>query len=222
MAQKNTRQTRAKTARGQLEQAILSNTLPAGYQAMEPELALQYGVSRTTIREALIRLEAEGLVEMIPRRGARVVPISTEDMREIYHLLISLESDAVFALAQTGLSDADRDMMTGLVDDMALALETKDLSAWASADDGFHRGILDLRGSRRLGRIVSALLDQAHRARLVARGLRPLPVQSLEDHRNILDAILRQNAQEARALYCQHRERGAREIIEVLEKLPKL
>lgn len=60
------------------------NLLPPGYQAPEPELALRFGVSRTTIREALIRLEAEGLVELIPRRGARVLPIRADDMKEIY------------------------------------------------------------------------------------------------------------------------------------------
>ena len=53
------------------------------YQAQKPEIALRLGMSRTPAREALIRLEAEGLVELVPRRGARVPPIRTDDMKEI-------------------------------------------------------------------------------------------------------------------------------------------
>ena len=83
-----------------LKQSILTNEFYPGYQALEPELAKNLGVSRTPVREALIRLENERLIELIPRRGMRVIPLVPEDMREIYQLLTSLEVTAVEILAR--------------------------------------------------------------------------------------------------------------------------
>ncbi len=216
------KETRAEIAYASLKTAILSNELPAGYQAMEPELALSYGVSRTTIREALIRLEADGLVEMVPRRGARVVPISAEDMREIYQLLVSLESDAAYDLAKRGLTPGEFKRLEQTITEMAGALDRESMADWAKADDDFHRGILDIHGNQRLGRIVGGLSDQAHRARLVTRRFRPLPSRSVDDHRAILAAIDSKKAEDARRLYSEHRQRGAAEIMDIIEKLPQV
>ncbi len=216
------KETRAEAAYSQLKTAILGNEMPAGSQAMEPELALQYGVSRATIREALIRLEAEGLIEIVPRRGARVLPIVADDMREIYQLLILLESDAAYELAARGLTERDIELLTLTNDSMAEALDKEDLAAWAVADDAFHRGILDIQGNKRLGTIVSSLTNQAHRARLVTRKFRPLPTKSIEEHAGILDAIRDSDADAARNLFKAHRMRSANEILEILEKLPQV
>jgi DNA-binding GntR family transcriptional regulator len=75
-----------------LRARILDNLWPPGYQALEQALALELGVSRTPVREALIRLHNEGLVEVVPRHGVRVLPVSPVDMAEIYAILTSLES----------------------------------------------------------------------------------------------------------------------------------
>ncbi len=216
------KETRADIAHAELKNSILENELPAGYQAMEPELALRCGVSRTTIREALIRLEAEGLIEMVPRRGARVLPIVADDMREIYQLLISLESDAVYELANRGLSEEEIDRLSAANASMAQALDKEDLSEWAVADDAFHRGILDIQCNKRLGKIVNSLMDQAHRARLVTRKFRPFPTKSVDEHSRLLDAIQNRDTDAARNLFQAHRKRSANEILEILEKLPQI
>ena len=67
-----------------IRRRILDNVWAPGFQAMEQEVALELGMSRTPVREALIRLAKEGLVEVVPRRGMRVLPVSPTDMREIY------------------------------------------------------------------------------------------------------------------------------------------
>ncbi len=216
------KETRAEAAHSKLKDAILGNEMPAGSQAMEPELALHYGVSRATIREALIRLESEGLIEIVPRRGARVLPVVADDMREIYQLLISLESDAAYELATRGLVEQEIDVLTLANSSMVQALEKEDLAAWADADDAFHRGILDIHGNKRLGKIVTSLMNQAHRARLVTRKFRPLPTKSIEEHSQILDAIRNREADAARDLFKAHRKKSAQEILEILEKLPQL
>lgn len=216
------KETRAEIAHSQLKTAILENEMPAGSQAMEPELAIRYGVSRATIREALIRLEAEGLIEIVPRRGARVLPLVADDMREIYQLLISLESDAAFELATHGLTKEEFERLTLANNAMVQALDEEDLSAWAVADNAFHRGILDIHGNKRLGKIVTSLMNQAHRARLVTRKFRPLPTKSIEEHVGILNAIRLKDADTARQLFKAHRKRSAHEILEILEKLPQV
>jgi DNA-binding GntR family transcriptional regulator len=78
--QSHGKSSRVNDAYVQIKAEILSNRLPPGFQAPEPEVALRLGMSRTPVREALIRLEADGLVELIPRRGVRVLPLRAEDM----------------------------------------------------------------------------------------------------------------------------------------------
>ena len=75
----------------EIRQRILDNVWPPGHRALEQEVALALGMSRTPVREALMRLAAEGLVEVIPRHGMRVLPVSPADMQEIYQILTALE-----------------------------------------------------------------------------------------------------------------------------------
>ena len=103
------RASQAQRAYGAIKRQILDNEMPAGFQALEHELAARLGMSRTPVREALIRLEREGLIEIVPRKGMRVVPISTEDMREIYEVITALEARAAERLAERRPSRDDLD-----------------------------------------------------------------------------------------------------------------
>lgn len=214
--------TRADDVHRTLKEEIMHNRLPPGSQATEPELSLRLGVSRTTIREALIRLEAEGLVKMIPRRGARILPLLSEDMREIYQILIVLESEAAADLAARKLGSDDLAQLQSATDEMSKALEDGDLENWAEADDRFHRAFLDLHGNRRLANIARGLSDQAHRARVNTLRLRQIPEVSIEEHRKIIQAIKDADPDAARQAYRAHRERAAQEIMTILEKLNHL
>lgn len=77
-----------------IRQRILDDVYPSGYRALEREFAEELGLSRTPICEALLRLGAEDLIELIWRHGVRVLPVSAVDMREIYEVLTALESMA--------------------------------------------------------------------------------------------------------------------------------
>ncbi len=208
----------------QLKAEILSNRMPPGFQAPEPEIALRLGMSRTPVREALIRLEGDGLVELIPRHGARVLPVSAADMAEIYEILTALEPAAAAALARQNL---DADVLAPLEDacnQMEQAVVDKDLDAWALADDHFHTTILSLHGNRRLQSVVSDLLDQSHRARMVTLRMRSFPERSTREHRAILEKIRAGDADGVHALFRAHRERAAKELLGLLDsyKLPGL
>ncbi|MEM9782916.1 MAG: GntR family transcriptional regulator [Pseudomonadota bacterium] len=209
---------RVKDAYERLKDEIRTNRLPPGFQAPEPEIAVRLGMSRTPVREALIRLEAEGLVELTPRRGARVLPVRADDMREIYEILTSLEPDAAAMLAECKPTDEQLAPLVQATSDMEQALETEDLDRWAEADDRFHLTLLELQSNRRLQGFIRALYDQAHRARIVTLRLRGAPRKSTEEHREILEHLRRGDGEATRQAFKRHRQRAAVELLAILEK----
>ena len=135
-------------AYAQIRQRILDNVWPPGHRALEQEVALALGMSRTPVREALMRLRNEGLVEVIPRHGMRVLPVSPTDMREIYQILTALECMAAELLAQRKPSDAELKPLVDASKAMDKALKADDLDAWAAADERFHAHFIELAGNR--------------------------------------------------------------------------
>ena len=216
------KKTRSEDAYLALKNEILTNKLAPGHHSTEPELALRLGVSRTTIREALIRLEADGLVQLIPRRGARVLPIRAEDMREIYEILTALESEMAAGLAARKLSETDLEPLIVATENMQTALEQNALEDWAKADETFHDALLALHGNSRLSGIVHVLSDQSHRARIATLRLRDIPQQSTREHQDILDALIAGAPDRARQAFRAHRQRASRELLDILEKLTHL
>ena len=208
----------------QIKSRILDNVYSPGYQALEQEIASDLGVSRTPVREALIRLQHEGLIELVPRRGMRVVPMVASDMKEIYDVLKSLESTAAELLAERKPGEDELKPMQRAIDDMEAALEADDLEKWAAADERFHRCLIDMCGNRRLATMASTVMDQGHRARMVTLRLRPKPTQSNSDHRELLDAIRRGDSEAARECHYHHRQRSSEMLTDILDKyrLPQL
>ena len=202
-----------------IKQRIRDNQMTPGSNVPEQELAESLGVSRTPVREALIRLESEGLVEVVPRHGVRVLPIKTEDMQEIYDILTAVEPFAARRLAE---SDPGSEVLTGLqhtVEEMEAALDEQDLSRWANADEQFHRLLLDGLGNRRLSAFIDRLNDQAHRARMVTLRLREVPRESTLEQRAIFEALKQADGEKVEKLFRKHRERVASELTEILSKL---
>jgi len=192
----------------EIKRRIMGNFYPPNLRVLEQDLAHQLGVSRTPVREALIRLENEGLVEVQPRRGMRVVPISPDDMREVYEVLMCLEARAAERLAERRPSKAELAPLIGAVEDMERALEGGDLDSWAESDERFHRLLLDLAGNSRLASMALAVFDQVHRARMVTLRIRPLPRQSNKDHRALVEAILEGDGRKAAKIHREHRHRA--------------
>ena len=204
-----------------LKEAVRENVLPPGYQGSEQEIASKLGMSRTPVHEAIIRLQEEGLVRVMTRRGVLICPVSPEDMREIYDIIIALEATAAALLA--GRQEDDRSAgvveLTQVNEAMRKALEHDDLAAWAAADDLFHRILIERSGNRRLARIAGTIMDQSHRARMLTLRMRPKPLRSVEQHRAILDAIARGDAAQARRHARDHRTRARDELLPLLANL---
>ena len=201
-----------------IRQRILDNVYPAGYRALEREFAEDLSLSRTPVREALLRLQSEGLIELIPRHGARVLPVSAGDMREIYDVLTALESMAAEIVTRRRPSAAELRPLSSASREMVEALRNNDLDAWARADEHFHRQLLELAGNSVLIQTVQLLWDRAHRARMVTLRLRPRPVHSTKEHNAIVEAIRAGDPEATVRLYRSHRQRASMELLAILEK----
>ncbi len=203
-----------------LKQRILDNHYPPGAQVLESEIVSDLNASRTPVREAFVRLQQEGLLEIVPRHGVRISALSPGDMREIYEILMSLEPTAVELLVARRPDRAEIAVLVEACDAMeaALAGSAPDLAAWAAADEMFHINLARLCGNKRLAAMIMTVWDQAHRARMFTLTLRPPPVQSTSEHRAVVDAILAGDAERARDLYFAHRKRGGSELTAIIER----
>lgn len=203
----------------ELRELIFTGELPAGSDHLEAELAQRLGMSRTPVREAALTLESQGLLELRPRKGVRISPVSVDDMREIYDVLTQLESLAAERAAQSGYTEEDLRPLEQAITDMTSAIEKNDLKAWAAADEAFHRQLVILGKNKRVVTIFETLSDQVRRARATTLFARPLPTKSNEDHRAVYQAILAGDAATARERHFQHRKHAKQVLVELLEKL---
>jgi DNA-binding GntR family transcriptional regulator len=197
-----------------LRQAILANDVPPGHQFSAQELATRLGMSRTPVQEAALKLQQEGLVEILPKRGIRVLAVSPGDLAEIYDVLIALEAAAAAGVAgrPPDLRLAAADALDDATDRMESAAAQGDLGGWGEADAAFHAGLVELSGNRRLATIVATVAAQAHRARMLTLRLRGDLTPSAREHRAIVRAIRAGDGKAAAAAAQAHR-RNARDIL---------
>ena len=202
----------------QMRRRILDNVWPPGHRALEQEVALELGMSRTPVREALLQLQNEGLVEVIPRHGVRVLPVSPTDMREIYEILTALECMAAELLARRKPGDEELQPLIAATDAMDAALKADDLDAWARADESFHAQLLELAGNRQLQATVFNYWDRAHRARMFSLRLRPAPVTSTREHMQLVERLRAGDPEGAAAVNRAHRVRANVELLAIFER----
>ncbi|MET3415140.1 GntR family transcriptional regulator [Methylobacterium sp. 1030] len=202
-----------------LKKAILESSFAPGYHASEQEIALRLGMSRTPVHEAVIRLQEDGLVRVLSRRGVLICALALEDMREIYDVIIAVEGRAAELLAS--LPDAERGSVAAELasetEAMARAWKDSDLPAWGQADARFHRALVERARNGRMTRIVQTINDQSHRARMLTLKLRRELGSSVAEHRAVIKAIQRGEPAEAQIHIHDHRLRARDELLPILE-----
>jgi len=201
-----------------IKHRILMNVYPGGYQVLEEELAREFEMSRTPLKEALLRLQAEGLIDIVPRRGIRVRPLTADDIREIYGVLRPLELTAAELIASREDNRADIALLQAEVNSMREALKRNDLDGWAMADERFHRVLVDVAGNRRLAIAAYTLLDQSQRFRMFTLRLRDKPVKSTENHAALVKALARHDIDEALRSHTMHKADWYRKMQELLQR----
>jgi DNA-binding GntR family transcriptional regulator len=213
-----TRRKHSERAYRALKRRILDNELPAGTVMLEQEIAEMLDMSRTPVHEALLRLANEGMLEVRPRHGMRVLPVSAADMEEIYQILTALESEAAAVVARNGLTDEQVQGLEKVVGEMDRALAEDDLTAWAHADERFHFLLVSFCENQRLITLVNTYLDQSHRVRMLTLRLRPRPTTSNKDHAAVVAAIKARDPQQARRIHSEHRTRSGQMLIRLLKE----
>lgn len=220
-AMEGTRPSLVDEAYAALKAAIRNTAFPPGYQGSEQEIAVRLGMSRTPVHEAIIRLQEDRLVRVLPKRGVLICPLAPEDIREIYDVLIAIEPMAAELLA--AMPEAARQAVAIELEsasaDMDAALQDDDLGRWAEADDRFHSLLMERCGNSRLRRIAQTVTDQAHRARMLTLKLRARPSGSGAAHRRIVAAILEGNVLLAREEARAHRVGARDELVPLIREI---
>ncbi|SDR21957.1 GntR family transcriptional regulator [Pseudovibrio sp. Tun.PSC04-5.I4] len=199
-----------------LKQAILENQLAPGAQILEQEAATQLEMSRTPVREAMLMLQKDGLVEMRPRQGMRVLPVTVQDISEIYEILEVIESLAVRKLTEKPAKSRELQTLEDSVVLMDLSLERGDLEVWAAADKKFHENVIDFSGNGHLKKVFVQLWDRSQRARNLLLKKRGMPANSSRDHWDLLEIIRAGRVEDAVEMQRNLRITAAEELRKVI------
>lgn len=189
-----------------LREALITGRLTDGVVYSTKALAAELGVSNGPIREAMLALVDDGLMEAVPNKGFRTVPLTPADLAEIYEMRLLLEVPTVTRLARAGLPGDRVARLTGLVDTIERTARSGDLAGNLAADRDFHLTLLAACGNGRLVGSVARLRDQTRLHNLSAINADGSLVASADEHRPLLAAIVRQDGAAAERLIRQHLE----------------
>lgn len=186
-----------------LRQAIITGEFAPGERLMEIALAEKLGVSRTPVREAIRKLELEGLVVMIPRKGAEVAQITEKDLRDSLEVRCNLEELSVKLACERITKEGEEKLKLALAD-FRKAIEEQDFQKIVDSDIAFHDVIFEVTQNHRLMQIASSLREQVYRYRVqYIKDAKLHPVLE-EEHRMIVDYILKKDVQQAVSVMKKH------------------
>lgn len=193
-----------------LRQGILTGELKPGERLMEIHLAKRLGVSRTPIREAIRKLELEGLVIMVPRKGAQVAQITQKNLKDVLEVRRTLDGLCA-ELACERMTDEELDELKRVCQDFEMATRSKDFTKIARADEALHDSIVLATGNSRLVQIVNNLSEQMYRYRFEYIKDVSSHDRLIEEHRVLYEAIKardKENAVEAAKLHIDNQEKS--------------
>lgn len=179
-----------------LRQAILTGELKPGERLMEIHLANKLGVSRTPIREAIRKLELEGLVTMIPRRGAEVAQITEKSMNDVLEVRRALDALCV-ELACERITPEDTERLKLACEAFETAVKTRDVKQIARADVELHDIIVQATGNQRLIQLINNLSEQMYRYRFEYIKDISQHQRLIDEHRMIYEAIVKNDKEAA-------------------------
>jgi len=195
-----------------VKERLLDGTFPGGALLSENELSQQLGLSRTPVRQAFVQLEAEGLLELYPKRGALVVPVAASEIEDVFEARLLVEEHCARRAANAGARLAVELEPLIAAQEEAVAQGAPGMSAFARADRHFHRAIVHAAGNAILTRLYDALRDRQQRIATVSLARNPGDAERfVAEHREILEALERGDGETASQRVSAHL-RAAREV----------
>ena len=201
-----------------LRDAIRKGILKPGERLMEIQLAEELGVSRTPVREAIRKLELEGYVIMMPRRGTYVANLSIRDVNEVFEIRTSLDSLAS-GLAAERITDEELERLQRLLVRISEYAETNDMEKIVETDTEFHDLLYQASRNTRLVGIIFNLREQLTRFRTTSMAFPGRLAATLEEHRRIVEAIAQGDVKEAQAAAEYHMEKSEQTLLASMEAL---
>lgn len=195
-----------------LRKSILTGQLKPGERLMEVHLANRLGVSRTPIREAIRKLELEGLVIMIPRRGAEVARITEKSLSDVLEVRRALDVLSV-ELACDRISQEDIERLFEACREFEKATRGEDAAVTAQADVALHDIIVEATGNLRLKQLVNNLSEQMYRYRFMYISEETGHDKLIEEHREIYESIVARDKERASSAARIHIDNQEKSII---------
>jgi GntR family transcriptional regulator, rspAB operon transcriptional repressor len=200
-----------------IRKAIVMGNLPPGAPLKEPEIAGRLGISRTPVREAVKRVSDEGLIEVFAQHGTFVSGIQRAQVEEAYIIRIALESESVERAAAVITPRQIQD-----IEDIHQAHETAVRRARydeaIARDDDLHRSIAEVNGLHKLWKVVDITKAQMDRCRLLSLPDPGAGLETIAQHRSIIDALKAGRTEEARAAMKQHLATSLRNTLRYLDR----
>ncbi|HEV3085758.1 MAG TPA: GntR family transcriptional regulator [Candidatus Elarobacter sp.] len=182
---------------------ILEGELGAGSRIGERELCDRFGISRTPLREALKVLASEGLVELLPHRGARVTALSAAELRDAFEVVAALEGLAG-ELACARISEAELAGIEATHVRMAEHYHEGDLAGYFRCNQAIHEAINRAAGNAQLTEMYALVSNRVRRARYLANHSPERWAEAMREHDEILDALKRRDGARCNALLRAH------------------
>lgn len=196
----------------QLNAEIMRGDIRPGAPLRQEDLATRFGVSRIPVREALRRLERDGLVAVFPNRGAFVIEVTAQDIREITHMRILVECDLIERAANLH----DQRDMEALGAALELAERTAATPEWIRTDRAFHMQLYEPAAAPRQIRLAMSLRTEVERCNALYDQLPEARNEWLTDHRQMFDAYAKRNTGHAAELLRGHIQRAGDFLVRCL------
>jgi DNA-binding GntR family transcriptional regulator len=200
----------------QIKEAILKIQFAPGSQLQIETLVAELGTSRTPIREALLRLEKDGLVRVVPRVGFFVKEFTYRDLEELYEVRELLESRAV-KNAVGNLSDEDLDLIDQILDLSVTAVQANDVDKFLEIEIQFHNLLTEHSQNAYLISVLESLRDLSYRWRMLSLRSYESFEKSMEEHLNIARAVRNKDAELASQLMAEHLRNACQRIMEIVK-----
>lgn len=200
-----------------LRKAILKGELKPGERLMEIALAERLGVSRTPVREAMRKLELEGLVVMIPRRGAQVANITEKDLNDVLEVRMALENLSIENACKK-MTEEQLAELKKAAEVFEATMEEGNLVKLAEADVAFHEVIYQSSDNRRLNQVLNNLREQIYRYRVEYLKEEETRKLLVKEHEEIYEAIRNRDVKTAQEISYQHIENQREAIIRTIRE----